>query len=138
MKTRRCETGNGVPVDPQQLVAATITGRLRSIIVDGAGVIVHAGRLRRLFSGPIRAAIQTLNPVCGWLGCTIRSQLADIDHLQPASRGGPTNPANATPMCRHHNLHKHVAGHHVERDADGTITITRPDNTKLKPPDAAA
>ncbi len=87
-RDRRCETTGGVPVDPRQLVAAAFLGRIRFIVVDGAGVIVHAGRKRRLFNGALREAIQAIDPVCGWLGCNLRAQIADIDHLEPRSRGG--------------------------------------------------
>jgi hypothetical protein len=134
---RRCETTNGVPVDPHQLVAATFLGRIRLIVTDSAGIIIHAGHKRRLFNGALRDTIQAIDPVCGWLGCNLRAQIADIDHLQPRSRGGPTEPRNAKVMCHRHNLHKHTAGYTVTRQPSGTIHITRPDGTQLQPPDAA-
>lgn len=134
---RRCETTDGVPVDPRQVVAAAFVGRLRLIVVDGAAVIVHAGRKRRLFTGALREAIQAIDPVCGWLGCNIRAQIADVDHLQPRSRGGPTDPGNAKITCHKHNVFKHIAGYTVERTPNGTIEITRPNGTRLATPDAA-
>jgi hypothetical protein len=137
VRDRRCETTDGVPVDPRQLVAAALLGRVRLIVVDGAGVIVHAGRKRPLFTGALRETIQAIDPVCGWLGCSLRAQIAAIDHLQPRSRGGPTEPANAKVMCAKHNIFKHTAGYDVERRPDGTIQIIRPDGTLLRPPDAA-
>jgi hypothetical protein len=137
VRDRRCETTDGVPVDPRQMVASALLGRVRLIVVDGAGVIVHAGRKRQLFTGALREAIQAIDPVCGWLGCNLRAQIAAIDHLQPRSRGGPTEPANAKVMCDKHNIFKHTAGYGVERRPDGTMTITRPDGTLLRPPDAA-
>lgn len=78
-----------------------------------------------------------IDPVCGWFGCNLRAQIAQIDHLQPASRGGPTDAGNGKVMCKKHNLHKHRHGYTVERLADGTIHITRPDGTPLRRPDAA-
>ena len=137
VRDRRCETTDGIPVDPQQLVAAAFLGRIRHIVIDGAGVIIAAGQKRRLFNGALRDAIQAIDPVCAWLGCNLRAQLAQIDHLQPASRGGPTDAANAKVLCKKHNLHKHTHGYVVERQPDGTITITRPDGTLLALPDAA-
>ncbi len=137
VRNRRCETITGTPVDPRQLVAASVVGRLRAIVVDGAGIIVKAGRLRRLFDGALRSAIHAVDPTCGWLGCTIRAQIAQIDHLQPASRGGPTDASNSKITCRHHNVFKHVSGHAVHRETDGSIIITRPNGTTLRPPDAA-
>lgn len=137
VRDRRCETTDGVPVDLRQMVAAALVGRVRSIVVDGAGVIVAAGRKRKLFTGALREVIQAIDPVCGWLGCNLRAQIAAIDHLEPRSRGGPTDARNGKIMCDHHNIFKHTADYRVERLADGTISITRPDGTQLSAPDAA-
>jgi Domain of unknown function (DUF222) len=137
VRERRCETTDGVPVDPRQLVAAAMLGRIRTIVVDGAGVIVAAGRKRKLFTGALREAMMAIDPVCGWLGCNLRAQIAAIDHLVPRSRGGPTDASNGKIMCDKHNVFKHTAGYDVERGPDGTILITRPDGSQLRPPDAA-
>lgn len=137
VRDRRCETTDGLPVDPRQLVAAAFRGRIRFVIVDGTGVIVHAGRKRKLFDGALREAIQAVDPVCGWLGCNLRAQISAIDHLEPRSRGGPTDAANSKVMCDKHNVFKHTAGYHVQRRADGTLQITRPDGTIVGAPDAA-
>jgi len=134
---RRCETTNGNPVDPRQMVAAAFLGRIRLIVVDGHGVVVHAGRKRRLFNGALRDAIQATDPVCGWLGCNLRAQICDIDHLEPRSRGGPTNPANAKIMCHKHNIFKHNNRYTAKRSTNGKIALTRPDGTRLRSPDAA-
>jgi hypothetical protein len=137
VRDRRCETTDGVPVDLRQMVAAALLGGLRVIFVDGAGVIVAAGRKRRFYSGALREAIMAIDPVCGWLGCNLRAQIAEIDHLQPRSRGGPTDASNAKIMCGRHNIFKQTADYQVERQPDGTILITRPDGSLLRPPDAA-
>lgn len=137
VQDRRCETTDGVPVDPRQVVASALHGRLRVIVTDDAGVIVHAGRKRRLFTGPLREAMLALDPMCGWLGCTLRAQICDVDHLEPRSRGGPTDPANGKILCHKHNVFKHTADFAATRCDDGTIDITRPDGTLLRPPDAA-
>ncbi len=78
-----------------------------------------------------------LDPVCGWLGCNLRAQISAVDHLEPRSRGGPTDAANGKIMCDKHNVFKHVNGYRVERQPDGTILITRPDGSILGVPDAA-
>ena len=137
VRDRRCETTDGVPVDPRQVVASALHGRLRVIVTDGAGVIVAAGRKRKLFTGALRESIMAIDPVCGWLGCSLRAQICAIDHLEPRSRGGPTDAANGKIMCDHHNIFKHTANYQVTRQPDGTIHITRPDGTHLSVPDAA-
>ena len=137
VRDRRCETTSGQRVDPRQMVASAIHGRIRLIVTDGAAVIVHAGRKRRLFTGALRQAIQAIDPVCGWLGCNLRAQICDIDHLQPRSRGGPTNSTNGKVLCAKHNIFKHVAEYRIDRQPDGRLHIIRPDGTRLRPPDAA-
>ena len=137
VRDRRCETTDGVPVDPRQMVAAALLGRLRLIVVDGHAVVVHAGRKRTLFTGALREAIMAIDPVCGWLGCNLRAQIADIDHLEPRSRGGPTSSRNGKVMCHKHNVFKHVNEFQVTRDPDGTLQIIRPDGSRLRRPDAA-
>ena len=76
VRDRRCETVDGVPVDPRQAVALALLGHVRRIVVDGAGVVVNAGRLRRLFTGPLRDILQVIEPRCIWLGCTIRAAIS--------------------------------------------------------------
>jgi hypothetical protein len=137
VRDRRCETTNGEPVDPRQLVAAAFMGRIRLIVTDGAGVIVAAGRKRKLFNGALREAIRAIDPVCGWLGCNLRAHICAIDHLEPRSRGGPTDARNGKIMCDKHNIFKHTAGYQVARTPDGLIQITRPDGSRLQLPDAA-
>ena len=114
-----------------------MVGRIRHIVLDGSGVVVAAGRRRRLFTGALREAIMAIDPVCGWLGCNLRAQISAIDHLEPRSRGGPTDAANAKVMCDKHNIFKHIQGYAVERLSNGTIRITRSDGSIVGVPDAA-
>jgi hypothetical protein len=136
VRSRRCETTDGIPVDPQAAVVHVLLGRVRRIVVDAAGVIVDVGRTRRLFTGPIRQAAKALEPSCGWLGCYLRGVIAELDHAIPYSAGGTTDAANAELYCGHHNRHKHHHGYTARRQPDGTWTLHRPDGTIMQPPDA--
>src|SRR5262245_61319767 len=137
VRERRCETVDGVPVDPRQAVALSLLGQVRRIVVNADGVVVDAGRLRRLFTGPVRAVLQAIDPRCMWLGCTIRAAISEIDHLHNHTDGGLTNAANAGIGCKHHNLFKYRHRYAARRAGNGVWHITRPDGTTLKPPDAA-
>jgi hypothetical protein len=137
VRERRCETVDGVPIDPRQAVALALVGHVRRIVVDGAGVVVNAGRLRRLYTGPVKEILQVLDPRCIWLGCTIRAAISQIDHLFSHSDGGLTDAANAAVMCRHHNQFKYRNGYYARRDQSGVWTITRPDGTEFRTSDAA-
>jgi hypothetical protein len=136
VRERRCETIDGVPVDPRQAVALAFVGYVRRIVVNAASVVVDAGRLRRLYTGPVRDVLQAIEPRCMWLGCMIRAAISQIDHLRGHAAGGATDAANAAVMCRHHNLFKYRNGYEVQRTDDGMLHIIRPDGTRLDPPDA--
>lgn len=137
VRNRRCETTDGIPVDPRQAVALAVIARIRRIVVDEHGIIVAAGRKRRLFNGALREAIQAIDPRCSWLGCLLRAALSQIDHIEHHSRGGATDAGNGDVMCRHHNLLKHAHGYTPQRQPDGTWMLLRPDGTRMQPPDAA-
>ena len=73
---------------------------------------------------------------CYWPGCHVNVKNCQIDHLTPYSEalnrgGGLTNPHNAGVACGKHNRHKE-RGYTVERTADGTIEIRRPDDSILE------
>ena len=53
---RRCETVDGVVLDPHDVVAAALNGQVRRVVVDTAGVVINLGRRRRLFTGSARHA----------------------------------------------------------------------------------
>lgn len=131
---RRSETRDGVPLDPRDVVAASLVGHVRRVVFDTAGVTIDLGRKRRVFTGPARDAALLAGHVCLWPGCT--NTRVDIDHRRPWGRHGPTDQRNAGPLCGRHNRWKEH-GYVVQRHADGTHTISRPDGTRLDEPRAA-
>jgi hypothetical protein len=137
VRERRCETTDGIPVDPRHAVALAFLGKIRRIVLDEHGVIIAAGRARRLFDGALREAIQAIDPRCNWLGCALRAAISEIDHLQAHTDGGLTDAANGKVMCHRHNVHKHANGNIPQRLPDGRWIMLRPDGTKMQPPDAA-
>ena len=134
--TRRCETTDGVALDPRDVVALAMVAQVRRIVLDANDVIVNAGRLTRLYRGPLRHALQALTPRCRWLGCLIRARIAAIDHRHEYAEGGTTDADNADVMCDHHNVQKHTRATGT-RLANGWWVIHRPDGTPLRPLDAA-
>ncbi|MGI9031983.1 MAG: hypothetical protein ACR2HP_18670, partial [Ilumatobacteraceae bacterium] len=51
---RRCETVDGIQVDPVAVVLASFVGRVRRLVMDRAGVVIELGRRQRLFTGSSR------------------------------------------------------------------------------------
>jgi hypothetical protein len=134
---QRCETSDGIPVDPQQVVALSVLGHVRRVVLDSRSIIVDAGHRVRLFRGELRNVLKAMSPRCTWLGCTIRAAIAQLDHNESHTDGGATSAANGKIGCQHHNIFKYVNRYTPLRDPDGTWHLHRPDGTRMRPPDAA-
>jgi hypothetical protein len=130
---RRCETVNGDPVDPSDVIAAALIGHVRIVVVDRRGVVVDAGRKTRLFRGVARELVWLLGKTCCWRGCGHRLDV-QVDHLDEYVRdGGGTDQANAGPLHGRHNRFKTTHGYTITRDDHGLLHIWRPDGTELRP-----
>ena len=137
---RLCETVDGVPVDPADMLVAALTGYIRRVVVDSAGRVIDLGRRCRLFRGAAREAVLLGGHACNVPGCGLHVPNLHIDHIAPWAQAGHTNPGNGAPECPHHNTVKHTLGITVTRDetgwhfyrADGTEIAPRP--TRRKPP----
>ena len=97
---RRCETSTGVQLDPDDMLAAALTGHVRRVVFDTAGVVIDLGRRSRLFTGHSRDAVLLGDRWCLWPGCDQRSGRCQTDHTQPWAGNGPTSPDNAGPGLR--------------------------------------
>lgn len=69
---------------------------------------------------------------CGHPGCDTPVGWLQVDHREPAARGGPTDVANAGPLCGTHNRLKE-RGFVPVRGPDDTWTVLRPDGTPITP-----
>jgi len=125
-----CRTSDGTIIDPHDMLTAALTGHVRRMVVDSAGVIVDVGRKQRLFTGPVRDAILLSERTCIWPGCTRPATECQADHLIPWANAGPTSPSNGAPICGHHNRWK-TRGYRTWRDLKGHWHHERPDGTPL-------
>jgi hypothetical protein len=128
---RRCETLTGEPVDPADALAAALVGHVRRVIMDATGTVIDLGRRRRLFTGASREAVWLQERHCLWPGC--RSPHTQTDHMRDWSDQGATTPANAAPLCGHHNRWKTDHGYRTWRDPTGHWHLTRPNGTDITP-----
>ena len=130
-RTRRCSTLSGKPIDPHDAIGAALIGHIRRVVFDSRGVVVDMGRKSRLFTGTAREAAILARAVCTWLSCDTPSPDCEIDHALEWGRGGPTNQANAPPLCRPHNLFKQNHNFTITLEDDGQFHVWRPDGTEL-------
>jgi hypothetical protein len=128
--TRRCDTTDGTPLTPAEILIAALAGQVRRVVVDGAGVVVDLGRRRRLFTGAVRDAVLLGNQRCIWPGCPIPASRCQADHLTAWSDNGATDTANGAPLCGRHNRLK-ATGYATWRDGHGQWHTRRPDGTLI-------
>ena len=130
---RRCETSSGHQIDPNEMLAATLTGHVRRVVFDTAGVVIDLGRRSRLFTGSSRDAVMLGDRWCLWPGCDQRAGRCQTDHSQPWTGNGATSPNNAGPACARHNRWKQQHGYRTQRDPTGHWHTYRPDGTEIAP-----
>ena len=131
--TYRCETVDGVALDPTEMATNSLLHSFRRVVVNAASVTIDAGR-KRLFEGVLKdvVRIQTRTGTCVWPGCQVPATRCETDHLRRHADGGRTNPESGAPTCGRHNLWKEK-GYTVRRWPDGTWTTTRPDGSTIEP-----
>ncbi len=133
-----CQTANGAPVDPHDLVVAALIGRVRKVLTDSTGRVIDLGRKSRLFTGAAREAILLSGNRCCWPGCEQTGPFLHIDHLTPWTGpardrgGGETNTFNGGPLCATHNRRKHTDNTTITRNHTGWHHH-RPDGTEIAP-----
>jgi hypothetical protein len=133
LRNTRCETPQGHQVDADDMIAAALVGRVRRVVLDGAGRVVDLGRRQRLFTGAAAAALRLSGRRCIWPGCSVEAAHTQCDHIDPwAAARGPTSPTNGALLCGHHNRFK-SGGYRVWRDPDGNWHVYRPDGTEIAP-----
>ena len=89
-----------------------IHGRIRRVVFDSAGVVIDAGRLRRLFDGAMRDLMRLHSPTCIFPGCNRPATWCQIDHLTDWQHGGTTTASQRRAHVRppqptqEHRLHR--------------------------------
>ena len=128
--TRCCHTTDGVPIAPNEMLAAVLTGHIRRVILDSASVVIDMGRKQRLFTGNARIAAHMTNPRCIWVGCELPATRCHTDHLTDWQHGGHTRPHDGAPCCPRHNYLKN-RGYTITRDHQGRYHTHRPNGTEI-------
>ena len=126
---RRCEGADGQPIDPQLMIQAALTGRIRSVLLDPDDQPIRIGHKQRFFDRNTRQAIRALDITCNWPGCESPATHAQVDHLRAHHRGGISEPANAGAACQRHNMFK--SDRWYARRRRGGWVITRANGTRF-------
>lgn len=130
---RRCETSTGVPLHPHDVLRAALTGHVRRVVVDSAGVVIDLGRRQRLFTGAARDAAMLLVRHCEHPGCDLPTEWCDVDHGAEWAAGGRTDQDNAGIRCGRHNVLKTKRRWSTKRDTRGRQHTIRADGSVIIP-----
>jgi hypothetical protein len=123
-----CELANGTVITPAHLAPWLTEAMYEVILFDGPHTAVSVSN-KRLFTGALRRAIEVRDLHCQHpSGCDEPATNCDVDHITPASQGGPTSQGNGRLECKVHNRnpnkHDHGAEPHPDQPVD-TLAIIR-------------
>ncbi len=105
--------------------------RYRGAVFNSKGIPLWQGHATSSVTDAQKAALTALYGACG--GCGAHHGLCDGHHIDPVSRGGPTDIENLMLLCWecHRNVHRH--GWRVVPDGRGLYTIEPPDRIRYGP-----
>ncbi|HSJ29733.1 MAG TPA: DUF222 domain-containing protein, partial [Acidimicrobiia bacterium] len=92
----------------------------------GSGAPIATGVTRRRPIADQARAIRSTHPTCVAPGCRMPAAECDLDHTEPWHWGGPTEPGNLAPLCRHDHTTRHRTGWSYARLPDGDHRWTSP------------
>ncbi|MEX1126905.1 MAG: DUF222 domain-containing protein [Acidimicrobiia bacterium] len=96
------------------------------VTVTEGGEPIWTGTTRRRPTTHQKRQVEARNPTCAFPGCRNPASECDIDHTIAYSQGGPTEPDNLAPLCRHDHRLKHKPGWKLQRLAPGIYQWTSP------------
>lgn len=136
---RMCETTDGTPLHPHDVLRAALAGHVRRVVVDSERVVIDLGRRQRLFTGSARQAAKLLLRRCEHAGCELPADWCDVDHADEWDRDhGRTDQSNAAVLCRTHNNAKYRHRWRTRRARNGSSYTIRADGTVVLPVGARA
>ncbi len=106
VESYRCETASGVRISPQLALWCALATHIRRVTLDANDRSTSLSSPARLFNQSQRAAMLVRDRHCRGPGCGRRSGRLEADHIQPASREGPTHTANGQMLCSPCHRHK--------------------------------
>jgi hypothetical protein len=104
LQGRVCELFNRTVITPGTVARILDAADIERAVFDPTGRVIDLGRRTRFFVGGTRRAVEIRHRTCDHPGCDVDATEADIDHITPHARGGPTIQDNGRPRCpRHHH-----------------------------------
>lgn len=119
----------GAPIDWAALLGAVTSGETRRLVLGPHSEVLDLGRAHRFFTRTQRIAIRRGEHRCRVRGC--RSPYVEYDHKTTWADGGPTDIANARPLCGFHNRLREQ-GWDLEDLEGGQVKLIKPPDHHLR------
>jgi hypothetical protein len=113
------------PITPATVRRLACDANLIPAVLGSRGEVLDLGTSTPTWSPAQRRARRIEDRGCTWPQCQTPLCRCQIHHLHYVSRGGPTDIANGTHLCRFHHWLTHNRNWHVWRDANGKIQVRR-------------
>lgn len=132
-KTQPCtsETSYGTFVTSEDLRRAACDATVRRVVLGPRSEPLDVGRIKRVVTPPIRAAVAARDLRCVFPSCDRPEHWCDVHHIIHWADGGPTSVDNLTLLCRHHHTLVHDAGWTIVGQP-GSLSFLRPDGSALE------
>ena len=91
------------------------------MVMSGKGVPLNLGMASRLFTKAQAVALSALHDSCAAQGCDRPFAWCELHHRRPWSEGGPTDLANAAPLCGYHHRRVHDTRYEHQWLPDGSV-----------------
>lgn len=113
-----------------------VTAYLRGSVLSGPAASISlpldVGAATETIPPHLRRAVIQRDRHCRFPGCMQPPAACQVHHLVPRSRGGPTALTNLVLLCAFHHLTAvHLWGWRLSLTADGTISATSPDRSRV-------
>lgn len=122
----RVTTGAGVDVSAAQARRLACSAGLIPAVLGTASTVLDHGTRRRLYTRAQRNAIALRDGGCNWPQCDRPAAWCETHHLQPWSKGGPTDINNGAMFCSVHHHLLHEGQWIAQRAPDGIVDIIPP------------
>jgi hypothetical protein len=115
----------GVAISAAQARRLACTAGIIPAVFGTRSVPLDLGYEARLFSNSQARALSARYDSCAAEGCRRPFAWCDIHHRRPWSTGGPTDLANAVPLCGWHHRRAHDARFDLTHLASGEVRYRR-------------
>jgi hypothetical protein len=131
-----CELADGTPV-PLAQVLDSLDDSTINLILGTLGLKAKAFRpvgeitTQRLANASQRRLLRARDRGCIWPGCDAPATWYQAHHEPPFEDTHRTTTSELLLFCRYHHTLRHQGNHEVQVDRDGTVTVHRPDGTRI-------